>query len=248
MGANAQTTVPTFVDGQVLTAAQQNQSARTGVPVFATTVERDAAFGGAGEKTLAEGQLCYLEDTNIVQYYDGAVWATVGPTQSGLVFISGATFTTQATVSMPAGTFTSTYKNYKVMLDITASSASGQILSVRVNSAGSPLTTAIYNGSRITPDVNGNSAVTASNGATSFNANALFNTSAGSLAFEVFQAADAGLLTEFTAQGTGLSPTSHYCATYGGCVITTAAAHDGLTFFVSGTISGQYRVYGYSES
>ncbi len=79
MGANAQTTVPTFVDGQVLTAAQQNQSARTGVPVFAGTTERDAAFGGSGEKTLAEGQLCYLEDTNVVQFYDGAAWATVGP-------------------------------------------------------------------------------------------------------------------------------------------------------------------------
>jgi hypothetical protein len=79
MGVNAQTTVPTFVSGQVLTADQQNQSARTGVPVFATTVERDAAFGGTGEKTLAEGQLCYLESTNVVQFYDGAAWATVGP-------------------------------------------------------------------------------------------------------------------------------------------------------------------------
>jgi hypothetical protein len=59
MGANAQTTVPSFTIGQVLTADQQNQSARTGVPVFATTVERDAAFGGAGEKTLAEGQLLF---------------------------------------------------------------------------------------------------------------------------------------------------------------------------------------------
>ncbi len=38
-----------------------NQSARTGVPVFADTTARDAGFGGSGEKTLAEGQLCYLE-------------------------------------------------------------------------------------------------------------------------------------------------------------------------------------------
>jgi hypothetical protein len=78
MGANAQTTVPSFTVGQVLTADQQNQSARTGVPVFADTTARDAAFGGAGEKTLAEGQLCYLEDTNKVQYYDGAAWANLG--------------------------------------------------------------------------------------------------------------------------------------------------------------------------
>ena len=97
MGANAQTTVPTFTSFQVLTAAQLNNSARTGVPVFATTVERDAAFDGSGEKTLAEGQLCYLEDSNIVQYYDGAAWATVGP--SALTTATATVATTQTTAS-----------------------------------------------------------------------------------------------------------------------------------------------------
>jgi len=81
MGANAQTSVPLFVANAVLTAAQQNISAATGVPVFATTVTRDAAFGGSN-KALAEGQLAYIEASNIVQYYDGAAWATVGPTAS----------------------------------------------------------------------------------------------------------------------------------------------------------------------
>jgi hypothetical protein len=79
MGANAQTSVPTFTSGQVLTAAQMNDSARTGVPVFADATARDAGFGGTGEKVLAEGQLAYLEDLNVVQYYDGSNWATVGP-------------------------------------------------------------------------------------------------------------------------------------------------------------------------
>ena len=57
MGANAQTSVPLYAAAEVLTAANMNISAGTGVPVFATTVTRDAAFGGAGEKVLAEGQL-----------------------------------------------------------------------------------------------------------------------------------------------------------------------------------------------
>ena len=81
MGANAQTSVPLYVAAEVLTAADMNISAGTGVPVFATTVTRDAAFGGAGEKVLAEGQLAYLEDSNIVQYYTGAAWASVGATE-----------------------------------------------------------------------------------------------------------------------------------------------------------------------
>ena len=99
MGANAQTTVPSFTVGQVLTADQQNQSARTGVPVFADTTARDAAFGGAGEKTLAEGQLCYLEDTNKVQYYDGAAWANLGSVTNVEAFTASGTFTPPAGVT-----------------------------------------------------------------------------------------------------------------------------------------------------
>jgi hypothetical protein len=99
MGANAQTTVPSFTVGQVLTADQQNQSARTGVPVFADTTARDAAFGGAGKKTLAEGQLCYLEDTNKVQYYDGAAWANLGSVTNVEAFTASGTFTPPAGVT-----------------------------------------------------------------------------------------------------------------------------------------------------
>lgn len=98
MGANAQTTVPTFTAAQVLTADQMNQSARTGVPVFADSTARDAGFGGSGEKVLAEGQLCYLESTNVVQYYDGSVWATVGPA-TAIVGTSATVATSQTTTS-----------------------------------------------------------------------------------------------------------------------------------------------------
>ena len=75
--ANTQTAVPLFVANAVLTAAQQNISAGTGVPVFATTVTRDAAFGGSN-KALAKGQLCYLEATSLVQQYNGSAWVSVG--------------------------------------------------------------------------------------------------------------------------------------------------------------------------
>jgi hypothetical protein len=78
MGVNAQTSVPLFTAGEVLTAANQNISAGTGVPVFATTTTRDAAFGGTGEKVLAEGQMCYIEAApNRLQIYDGATWRPI---------------------------------------------------------------------------------------------------------------------------------------------------------------------------
>jgi hypothetical protein len=78
MGVNAQTSVPKYTAGEVLTAANQNISAGTGVPVFATTATRDAAFGGTGEKVLAEGQTCYIEDApNRLMIYDGATWRPI---------------------------------------------------------------------------------------------------------------------------------------------------------------------------
>jgi len=96
--ANTQTAVPLFVANAVLTAAQQNISAGTGVPVFATTVTRDAAFGGSN-KALAEGQLAYIEASNVVQYYDGAAWATVGPATSKIAQVLSTTLTTTFTTA-----------------------------------------------------------------------------------------------------------------------------------------------------
>ena len=97
MGANAQTAVPAFTAGQVLTAAQQTQI-NTGIPVFATTVTRDAAFGGTGEKTLAEGQFAYIEATDTTQYYDGANWQSVGAS-SGVIQVKSTTKTDTFTMS-----------------------------------------------------------------------------------------------------------------------------------------------------
>lgn len=78
MGANAQTTVPAFSAGQTLLDTQMTQI-NTGIPVFATTTTRDAAFG-TGKKTLAQGQFAFIEATNTTQYYDGSTWQNVAPT------------------------------------------------------------------------------------------------------------------------------------------------------------------------
>ena len=92
MGANAQIAVPAFVAGEVLTAAEMTQI-NTGIPVFATTTTRDAAFSGTGEKVLAEGQFAYIEASNTTQYYDGAAWQSVGNSLTLLstTTLSGAT-------------------------------------------------------------------------------------------------------------------------------------------------------------
>jgi len=119
MGANAQTSVPAFTAGQVLTAAQVN-NINTGIPVFASSTERDAAFGGTGEKTLAEGQMAYLEDTNATQYYDGSSWAAVAGGK--ILQIVTATYSTEET------TTSTSYVATSLTATITPSSATSQVI------------------------------------------------------------------------------------------------------------------------
>ena len=64
--------------GDVVTAANLNQYVQDQViAVYASSAARDAAYGGAGEPTLAEGMFCFLKDTNSFLYYDGAAWTAV---------------------------------------------------------------------------------------------------------------------------------------------------------------------------
>jgi hypothetical protein len=115
MGANAQTSVPAFTAGQVLTAAQVTQI-NTGIPVFASSTERDAAFGGSGEKTLAEGQMAYLEDTNVTQDYDGSSWAVVGGAGPGLVLLDQTTVGSAVSSVAVSSVFSATYDNYMIVV------------------------------------------------------------------------------------------------------------------------------------
>ena len=156
MGVNAQTAVPEFQALEVLTAAEMTQI-NTGIPVFATTVTRDAAFGGAGEKTLAQGQYAYIEATSTLQVYNGTAW--VSAVSSGLVPIvptsvavgsgtGSASATGQVTFSLASsvslnGVFSSTYQNYMVVMNISARSTSNYI-QLRWRVGGTDNTTAEY--------------------------------------------------------------------------------------------------------
>lgn len=157
MGANAQTTVPTFTAGQVLTADQQNQSARTGVPVFSTTGTRDAAFGGTGEKTLAEGQMCYVEGTGL-QSYNGTSWVTWGtaPSTGALTLISSTTIGSAVSSVTVSSAFSSSYDNYLILFNGGAASVAADFIYLTLgataagyNQGGS---SSVYNVSNLGPE------------------------------------------------------------------------------------------------
>lgn len=144
MGANAVTTVYDFTAGQVLTAAQMD-NVNCGIPVFATTTTRDAAFGGTGEKTLAEGQFAYIEATDTTQYYDGAAWQTVGASP-GFVLINTTTISAASTTNVNS-VFSSTYQNYYINFTMSACSTTDIRTGFRLRASGTDAT-ANYNSQR----------------------------------------------------------------------------------------------------
>jgi len=144
MGANAQIEVPAFTAGQVLTAAEMTQI-NTGIPVFATTTTRDAAFGGAGEKVLAQGQYAYIEATSALQVYNGSAW--VSAIVSGLNMVKAQTsFTTSASVTADS-VFTSSYADYLVLVSVTTSGSNNLAFKLR---AGGTSTSTNYNKQTLT--------------------------------------------------------------------------------------------------
>jgi hypothetical protein len=62
-----------FTAGEVLTAAQMDTTFRQTVMRFADAGTRDTAL----TTVLAEGMICYLDDTDEIQKYNGASWASI---------------------------------------------------------------------------------------------------------------------------------------------------------------------------
>jgi hypothetical protein len=252
MGANAQTSVPLYVAAEVLTASDMNISAGTGVPVFATTVTRDAAFGGASEKILAEGQLAYIEASDVVQYYTGSAWATVGPTSAvGLTFINGATFSAANTVSLAASSFTSTYQNYLLQVTLSASSASG-ILQFRYRASGTDYSGSTYNTGGLLVDTAGTIANDGLSGASQTLHKVGYFGSADYLMGEItlFNPQEAAN-SRFTSNSSGVNSNASAVAHHrSGGIVYQNTQYDAITLICSGvtTITGNYRLYGYSKS
>jgi hypothetical protein len=246
MGVNAQIEVPAFTAGQVLTAAEMTQ-VNTGIPVFATTVTRDAAFGGAGEKVLAEGQFAYIEATNTTQYYDGAAWQSVGVTP-GLVLITGASFSAVSSVSLPNSSFTSTYKNYKLFFSVTASSATPVVI-FRFRASGTDDANNMYRQTTLGVQSSGTATNTVGD-RTSFEVGATTSSAGGFIDLDL-EINDMASATTIKSVGGFLQYNngSGHFGQYTSGQINAAKAFDSVSFIAStGTITGFYRLYGYSES
>ena len=208
-----------------------------------TTTTGDIIYASAANTPARLG----IGSTGQVLGVSGGVPAWTTPSSGALVYLTGTTFTTASSVSLPTNTFTSTYVNYVMYLTITAASANHD-MGYRGRTNGTDYTTANYHYAQLGYKIN----------------STYFNT-AGLSADRMYlhggtATADlvAGEIKIFSPQTTnntrlyfnGMGSEGGTANVQSGVGLLQANNQfDSLTFFPStGTISGFYRVYGIVNS
>ncbi len=241
MGANAQTSVPAFTAGQVLTAAQVTQI-NTGIPVFATTVTRDAAFDGSGEKTLAQGQMAFIEATNATQYYNGSAWTNLVAGGAGVSLVTTQVIGTTVGSVTVTGAFSSAYDGYLILVASgVGSSAANVAMTLGATATG------YYSGGFVVTYSSGTLTAVTNNNAASWTRAGTTNTSSTQL--NVF------LQDPFLTKNTKMQSQYAACGTASDAGVISGFLNDNTSYSAftltpsAGTLTGgTIRVYGYVNS
>jgi len=225
-----------YVDG--VTSAIQTQITAQ-IPKSLVTTKGDLIVA-TGNATVARqgigtnGQVLTADSTEA----DGLKWAT--PSAGALVYIDGASFSGVSSRSFD-NVFTSTYENYKVLINITKSGVGN--LRIRMRAGGTDNTATTYKSVASFEDANSSAAgfVKIFNGST----------------MDLPDLVDASVtLTFMNPQSTKYTTVNSenflFRYTSGGAYMGTFAgifdntnSFDGFTLFpVSGTITGNIRIYG----
>jgi hypothetical protein len=203
--------------------------------------------------TTSKMGIVYPSSSDLVK--DGATaMGTISTTvdnKTGLIFLSTTSFTSVASVSLPASTFTTTYDMYRIMIDLTAVTASG-ILGLRMRSGSTDETSTNYitMGQSITQT--GGAAAFATTTGTSYQIINLYSALGDhkySAQIDLMRPATA-VNTIGARVGTGIATAgSTYEGYTGGLLLTTSTAYDSATLINSGggNLTGKIQVYGYNQ-
>ena len=248
------------VGTRVLMNAAGSTTITVNTSLFAAGDTLEISNIGAGVCTITSGTCTVTSSSSLAlaQYVSGTLFFTsasaaifiasaVTATAGGLVFINSATFSAVSTVSFAADTFTSTYDNYRVMLNITSASAASNIR-YRMRAAGSDNTTSNY---AVAGKVRTYAGVDSSYDTVGDTGGYLFGTS---IALGLQTPID--IFSPKLVQRTALTQIANGAISGGGDAYVTmgnafnaTTSFDSMTIYpTSGTITGNYRVYGYTNS
>lgn len=236
-----------FATGDVLTATQMNDVTGT------LNLLNPSAKGTIFAASAANTPLAVAVGTNNqVLVADSAAtagvkWSTLS-SASGLNYITGTSFSAVSAVSLPANTFSSTYRNYAILINITSTTSSGATaLCFRMRASGTDNTSANYSWARqyFYSTANGS---TGNGSDTAFVMMEASIVGRGDAVINLF----APQLTErtlFTSAGFLDQSSTTVIGGNASGTTTVTTSYDAITFYPStATITGRYEVYGYANS
>jgi hypothetical protein len=233
-----------FTTGDVLTAADANgYLASQVVMVFASAAARTSAIASP-----QEGMVSYLKDTNSTEYYSGSAWVAIGGgSTGGLVYITQSSFSGSSAVNVN-NCFTSTYRNYKIVVNIDSASTDSQAVYIKMRASGTD-SSASYYWYGLEPNagdnflyVNRGNNVSTGNGIGYQGLNGL------SSSIEVWDP-QLAQITHTAAQFASSLTSIPAVVGFANGTHNVATSYDGFSLVPgSGTITGIVRVYGYVNS
>jgi hypothetical protein len=178
---------------------------------------------------------------------DASMNTALGTKKAGMVLLNTTSFSGVSSQSIN-DVFTSTYTNYKILLNIDSTSASPYILG-RLRASGTDNTSSNYNSTDVVTNASSSGLVfTSSYGGTSWRMWGNFNPDSGTAEILVSNPEKA-LKTTFNSYGSFVpgAITSRPPRWFGGNA-TVTTSYDGLTIFPdSGTMTGSISIYGVNE-
>jgi hypothetical protein len=177
------------------------------------------------------------------QDIDTAMNTALGTKKSGLVLLNTTNFTAVATQALPASSFTSTYRNYRVVWRHTQNTSNG-VITLRMRAAGTNATGADYSAFGLYSGFSAGPTRINTTGATNWTITTVNSGNIGVIIFDITGPQVANQTMGFL---NGFS-------TSGGDLISLVVQHgqsisyDSIDFISSvGTMTGQVSVYGYNE-
>jgi hypothetical protein len=203
-------------------------------------MQRKVGVGTAVAGSASAGQVLTISAAGT------STWST--PTPGGLVLLTTATFSGVTSVSAPNNIFTSTYANYRIVLDLTSVAADAD-MAIRLRASGSDNVTSNYATSvAYFTTTNTLSGYSANSGQTAWQ---IFPTDAGtnnhsySVSIDLYRPQEAQLTTA-TLLANGITFTGTIASFFGGNLFNATTQFDSLSFLNAGNIAGRYSIYGYS--
>jgi hypothetical protein len=168
-------------------------------------------------------------------------WAT--PAGAGLVLLASNTFTTVSSFSLPTSTFTSTYRDYKLIVNIDTVQTSPSGIFMRMRASGTDNTDASWYGQRFNVPYSGATSLQYStSGGTSIQVSDSYDKSLTIFEIGNPQTAQRTAITYTQGQGELVQ------AAYAGAFQIGTNQFDSLTLLMTaGTMTGRYAVYGYAQ-